>query len=202
MLRKYWPEHVLILITFLGVVGFVVGIDSIVTLTPLYLLVNIALLYARMRISKSIFLLWVTAAGIGFGAELLGVHTGILFGQYEYGSVLGPAVWGVPILVGVLWALVCSAIWSVLPSNLGIWRVALVGVVAVCYDIALEHFATRYGLWRWQGSIPISNSIGWLLVSSLIAYIYHLKDWTVEDTILARIILPVHTVFFIALLIL
>ena len=40
---------------------------------------------------------------LGFGVEVIGVETGLLFGDYEYGSGLGPKVLKVPMLMGVLW---------------------------------------------------------------------------------------------------
>src|SRR5689334_18557252 len=43
------------------------------------------------------------AAGIGFAAEVIGVHTGVPFGDYRYGSTLGARLFGVPIVVALAW---------------------------------------------------------------------------------------------------
>ena len=39
----------------------------------------------------------------GFLAELSGVHTGVLFGEYQYGEALGTPLWGIPIVMGMNW---------------------------------------------------------------------------------------------------
>ena len=46
---------------------------------------------------------WALTMFLGFGVEVIGVETGLLFGDYEYGSGLGPKVLKVPMLMGVLW---------------------------------------------------------------------------------------------------
>ena len=35
--------------------------------------------------------------------ELVGTKTGMLFGDYSYGKVLGPALQGVPLIIGINW---------------------------------------------------------------------------------------------------
>ena len=44
----------------------------------------------------------------GMTVEVIGVRTGMLFGHYEYGTVFGPRVLGVPWLIGMNWFLVLS----------------------------------------------------------------------------------------------
>jgi bisanhydrobacterioruberin hydratase len=202
MVKKYWPEVTLLLVTFVGVMIFALGSDAIIRLTPLYLLLTTALLYYRVRRSYKIIEAWTVAACVGFAAELLGVHTGLLFGEYSYGSVLGVTFGGVPLLVGVLWALVTSVLWSLLPETLGLRRVPIVGILAVVYDITLEHFATRFGLWSWDGSIPLSNALGWFIVACAIACIFHVRRYVIDRSLLSTIILPLQTVFFALLLVL
>ena len=51
------------------------------------------------------------AGAIGFGAELLGVHTGRPFGAYAYTGKLGPRVGGVPLLAAAAWALMARPAW-------------------------------------------------------------------------------------------
>ena len=40
---------------------------------------------------------------IGFGVEVVGVNTSVLFGDYKYGNLMGIKLWGVPLLIGVQW---------------------------------------------------------------------------------------------------
>lgn len=195
-IKKYWPEIVFVFFTISGIALKAIGVDYVEQLTPLYLLLNLGLLMYRYRDAHVLPLLYI-AAGIGFFAELIGVQTGLLFGDYIYGTVLGPKLFDVPIMVGVMWALVMLVIWALLPGKLGISRIPLAASIAVLYDLILEHFATRFGLWNWEGSIPLSNYIGWFIVASCIASVYHYRGYLVRTTLLAQLTLPVHIVFFL-----
>lgn len=114
----------------------------------------------------------VAAAGsIGFGSELLGVHTGRPFGPYDYSGQLGPKVAGVPLMAGAAWALLAR------PSRVA-GRLAAYGrsrpaqVVAAAagltaWDVFLDPRMVREGYWSWPGGgryegIPATNYLGWL----------------------------------------
>jgi len=49
----------------------------------------------------------------GYLIEVLGVNTGLIFGNYRYGSALGLKVWEVPLLIGVNWLILvyCTGIF-------------------------------------------------------------------------------------------
>jgi len=186
--------------TLAGIVFYAVGVYDVIKLTPLYLIGTMVLLGVYLKHEKHLWYIWASAGVIGFVAEMYGVHTGRLFGSYVYGDILGPKLYGVPLLVGLLWALVSCVIWSTLPEKLGLKRVFLLATIATIYDVALEHFATRFGLWSWQGSIPLSNGVGWFAVSLCIGLVLHIKKWRLSRTTLAILILPLQTIFFVILL--
>ena len=77
---------VLILINIIGVIGF--RTESLLplfkTLTPYNLLFTLIICFLHLprKIFISNFILLFT---IGFGVEILGVKTGLLFGNYHYG---------------------------------------------------------------------------------------------------------------------
>jgi bisanhydrobacterioruberin hydratase len=128
---------------------------------------------------------------IGMGAEIIGVQTGILFGNYSYGSVLGYKVLDTPLILGVNWFTViyCSGMSVYMLKNRQIGRtssqtggikmkysVILGGaLLATFYDWLMEPVAVRLGYWRWNGSgsIPVYNYICWFLVSTLLLTIFH-----------------------------
>ena len=60
----------------------------------LYNAAGIALL-SDLRETKPL----LAAAAIGFACEVLGVHTGIPFGSYEYTGKLGWSLFGVPLAI-------------------------------------------------------------------------------------------------------
>ena len=111
----------------------------------------------------------VGAAGaIGFGAELLGVHTGRPCGRYSYTGRLGPRVGGVPLLAAAAWALMARPAWIaagwVAPRRAP--RVALAAGALTAWDVFLDPRMAREGYWIWPGGgayegVPASNFLGW-----------------------------------------
>jgi uncharacterized membrane protein len=119
-------------------------------------------------------------AGVGFGAEVVGVHTGFPFGHYAYSGTLGARLWGVPVVVGLAWTMFA---W---PAALVARRVAagfaarvVVGAWALAsWDLFLDPQMVTAGHWRWRdpsphlpgvGIVPLTNIAGWLLVGALIS---------------------------------
>ena len=137
--------------------------------TFLYLATMIILLQLDARNC----LLFIGIGLFGFGAEILGESTGFPFGTYSYGSALGPSLFDVPIALVSAWIVV-----TVFAANVLIWaNVAkawwpVVGpIVMVAIDFLLEPVATGpMAAWSWQANgvyygVPISNFIGWFVVS-------------------------------------
>lgn len=146
-------------------------------LTPLNLLLTSALLFSFHREWNKTFLLFmIVVAVIGFCAELIGVHTGILFGSYEYGAALGIKLWDVPLLIGLNW-LILVYITGQITSYVGgsVWIKSFIGAqLMVLLDIFLEPVAMQYDFWQWaENSVPIYNYLGWFGLSFLLQYYYH-----------------------------
>lgn len=200
-------KHQLLLLTIVTIVGalaYALGYKDIIKFTPLYLLVSGGILLSGWYTDNASLRMGVTAAIIGFCAEVLGVKTGLLFGNYSYGTVLGPTLLGVPIIVGVLWAIVTMVLWAQTErfAQLGFKRIWVVAAAAVVYDVTLEHFAVRFGLWSWAGSIPLSNAAGWFGVSAVIAFVFYKQKLVLKPTKITQCILPLQTLFFLLLLVL
>lgn len=122
----------------------------------------------------------VGTAGPGVAVEVLGVHTGVPFGTYSYGTTLGPAWFGVPVVVGLAWTMLA---W---PAAIAARRLAsgfatrvLAGAWALASaDLFLDPQLVAAGQWTWHdpsphlpgvASVPLSNYGGWLLVSLLLS---------------------------------
>ena len=120
------------------------------------------------------------AAVGGFAAEVVGVHSGVPFGDYTYGSTLGPRVLGVPVLIGLAWMMVA---W---PAALVARRLVtgtaarvVVGAWALAsWDLFLDPQLVAGGGWRWHDpsphlpgvpDVPLTNYAGWLLVATLLS---------------------------------
>lgn len=120
------------------------------------------------------------AAGIGFAAEIVGVHTGVPFGTYHYTGTLGVEVAGVPIIAGLAWAMLawpCAVVAGRLAGSV-VARVVIGGWALAAWDLFLDPQMVAAGHWRWADpaphlpgvpTVPLTNYAGWLLVSMVIS---------------------------------
>ena len=100
---------------------------------------------------------WVLGAVVGYVSEVVGVNTGLLFGDYHYGTGLGWKVAGVPLLLGLLWLLMLEggAAWAVRCGARNRWSMAAVGAsLMTAVDGLLEPVAIQSGWWMWEGGTP------------------------------------------------
>jgi len=164
-------------------------------LTPFNLVVMFMLvLYTLPEKKASFFLFLAVAILTGFFTEMLGVHTGMLFGDYRYGQTLGPKVNGVPLLIGVNWFIVVyaagmfavqtrSMISRILPTHgkaafskwFGFSIVLDGALVATLFDWVMEPAAVRLGFWTWaDGHIPALNYFSWFCISLVMLFLFRL----------------------------
>ncbi|ARI77678.1 carotenoid biosynthesis protein [Halobacillus mangrovi] len=113
--------------------------------------------------------------------EHLGVAYSFLFGSYSYNTNFGIKIFDTPLTIGFAWLLImgCShELAKVITQDIG--KIArpiafiLVGaLIAVTMDLILDPVSFKVKqYWIWQGSgfyydIPLSNFIGWFLLSAL-----------------------------------
>lgn len=163
---------VLSVLYLVGIVGILLPIHpNFILLTPLNLLVSVGLvLWYHGEWQRKTVLYLLIAYLAGFGAELFGVQTGLLFGDYAYGRVLGPKIWGTPLMIGVNWLMLgyCAGILSnTLLGHRSFWlRGTLAALMMVGLDVMIEPVAMAYGFWSWEGDVvPLQNYLGWLAVA-------------------------------------
>jgi len=160
-----WLEALLLLLTVAGTV------TALARRLPL------------QNILPATFIIAVT----GGAAHALGAMTGMPFGPFTFSTTAGnelfetlpwsvPLIWIVAILNSRGVARLILRPWRKM-SAYGFWLMGLSTVLTVLFDFAFEPFASRvnhYWLWTptrfpvtWQG-VPLSNFLGWLVVSLLI----------------------------------
>jgi uncharacterized membrane protein len=136
--------------------------------------------YALAVRGPSYAMVLVIVAGLGgFAVEVLGVHTGVPFGRYRYDGGLGPAVFGVPVVIGLAWLMMahpCVVVAErVATSHAG--RIAAAAVGLAGWDVFLDPQMVDAHHWHWSDPspqlpgvdpIPLSNLGGWLLVATVI----------------------------------
>ncbi len=148
------------------------------------LAIGIVVLYAATAFAHAALtrgqpaLVAVAGAGValGFAVEVVGVHTGVPFGRYEYASSLGPTLFGVPVVIAFAWPMLA---WPAalaarrLTSSRGA-RVLLGAWALAAWDVFLDPQMVAEGRWRWFDTgahlpgvphVPISNYLGWCVVA-------------------------------------
>jgi putative membrane protein len=181
------------------------------------LLVFILILLSQQEKNSSFFVFMTAAILIGFGVEVIGVHTGWLFGKYHYTSQLGYAVFNVPLIIGVNWFIVtyCSGISikafqdkltskfpeASLESNKKIKLLSVVldgALLAVLFDWLMEPVAVKLGYWLWEGDIPFYNYFCWFVISSLLLWIFEKSRFEKRNKFAVHLLL-IQSMFFLLL---
>ncbi len=168
-------------------------------LTPYQLLSTMILILVFHRGWNDAFPIFAAAAfWIGFGSELIGIHTGDLYGDYVYGASLGPKLWDVPLVIGVNWFVLVYLTGAVFHKSIpNDYYAAFLGAVSMtALDYVMEPVAVALDFWSWKFDIiPAENYLGWMGVSFLIHLIYRKIKFEKENQ-LAAFLLVALIVFF------
>jgi bisanhydrobacterioruberin hydratase len=170
--------------------------------TPFNLILSfsmVLLFHPNFTLKTVIFLL--ICGTIGYISEILGVNTGILYGNYAYGDMLGVKLLGVPLLLFLMWAqmIYCAAMTTEKIMGFAPFFIkAIVGaLLLVGFDALLEPNAVRLHYWSWQnGVIPIYNYVCWFGVSFLLMLVYYWMHPLREENKVAVWLLIIQSIFF------
>lgn len=158
-------------------------------LTPAQLLVSLVLILGFHKGWNDAFPIFAAAAfWIGFGAELIGIHGGYLFGDYVYGPTLGPMLWEVPVVIGINWFILVyltGTVFHKVTDN--DYYAALLGATAMTViDYIMEPVAVALDMWYWKFDvIPTGNYFSWFGVAFLIHLIYRKTNFEKENPLAA-----------------
>ncbi|MDO7875113.1 carotenoid biosynthesis protein [Hymenobacter sp. ASUV-10] len=144
--------------------------------TPLTLLLSGGLLLAFQRDKSPGFWSFAISVGmLGFLVEVIGVHTSLFFGHYQYGDTLGVKVMDVPVLIGLNWLIMtysCGMLARYLPLP-ELARVLLAALLMVGFDACLEPVAGPYDFWHWTANvIPMQNFRDWFIFACLMQLLF------------------------------
>jgi bisanhydrobacterioruberin hydratase len=182
--QEYLYRYKSIVIIALLVVFYTVGVvglsmeshrESFLSLSFFNLALSFGLLLlGRNEHSFKFYVFIFVAFAVGMSAEWLGVHTGLLFGDYHYGESLGFKLYGVPVIIGINWAMLVIISASVAKRfRLHQWlQIILSTVLMVLLDVLIEPVAIVSDYWIWDGPIPMSNFVGWLIITLILQIIY------------------------------
>ena len=118
----------------------------------------------------------VLVVGPALLVEVLGVRTGVPFGDYRYTGGLGPSLLGVPVVVPLAWAMFA---YPALVVGRLLGRPWLAGAWALAsWDLFLDPQMVAAHHWRFAaGGVPVSNYLGWLAVALVLMALLARLPW-------------------------
>jgi len=128
------------------------------------------------RGSRYVLTFLATVLPIAFIAEVIGVHTGLPFGDYSYSTKLGWMLWDVPLLIPLAWFMMTYPCWLIATSmhKKPIVQISIAAWLMATWDLFLDPQMVNEGFWVWHTDsgptkqIPISNFFGWLITAAIL----------------------------------
>jgi putative membrane protein len=171
---------VVIIVYAVGIIGTLIPAarDLVVGLTPYNLLfAGIMLMSSADQRKSNFWIFLVFAFLIGYGFEVIGVKTGLIFGEYAYGKTLGFKPLDVPLVIGLNWWMLSYAFGVIARKARFENRLvlSLLGAsMMVMMDFLIEPVAVYFDYWQWENNvIPLKNYIGWWLLAFVIQMVFH-----------------------------
>lgn len=203
----------------IGSVGFLFPVmrNLFIFLIPFTLLLNFLLiLWREPQFSgkggtfRYLYYLLITYFGT-FIIEMIGVNTGVLFGNYTYGYGLGWKVFGTPLLIGVNWIVLLlgsARIATLIAEKLGkeqpnkikfLLRIFTGAMLMVLYDLVLEQVAPLMQMWSWNGGEPpLQNYLMWFFLS-IIFHAYYVWGRFLQKERISSWIFILQYLFFVVI---
>lgn len=140
------------------------------------LLLSFLVLVLSRHSKKVLFIGFLSVCfATGMIAEWIGIHTGLLFGDYQYGENLGIKIAGVPLIIGINWGVLsvssCSLVYYI---NVPKWLKAILAASFMTFlDFLIEPVAIVSDYWTWNSpEIPLFNYVCWFLISLPLHWLY------------------------------
>jgi uncharacterized membrane protein len=193
---------ILPLMYFAGLVGLQVAvlIPYFKLLVPFNLVASLVLLLLfHVQWNRSFVYYCLIAFGLGFLVEVVGVATGVIFGQYQYGATLGWKVWNVPLTIGVNWLILnyCANVVAEKTSAHFVVKAVLSAVLMTALDVFVEPVAVRLDFWSWVGDIiPARNYVGWFVTAFFMSLLFQKLVFSKQNQ-LAPLLLLLQFLFFL-----
>jgi putative membrane protein len=184
-----------------GLIGILTKTTAIdfLSLTPLNLLINATLLLFNHKNGRTIQWLVFFIIGImGFFIEVIGVNTGVIFGEYIYGTTLGWKLIETPLIIGVNWMMLTYAVVYTVGNSINntIVKSFICAAILVILDFLIEPVAIAYDFWTWSNvAVPLKNYLAWFGIGFVFSYILcHFKKES--NNALAPFLLLLQFIFF------
>ena len=177
------------------------------------------ILFTQQKPYKHFIILLVICIGMGILVEITGTQTGLFFGEYKYGDVLGPSIQQVPLIIGINWFIIIyccgisihmmlTNIIDKLAEELGGTKQSLKAIsiivdgasLAVFFDWLMEPVAIKLGYWQWSpaGQIPFYNYFCWFIISAILLMVFHFAQFDKQNKFAVNLLL-IQAMFFLLL---
>jgi putative membrane protein len=135
---------------------------------------------------------------------MIGVNTGLIFGNYSYGSGLGLKIAETPLMIGINWVLLVYCTSAITETTK--WKswitVPLAASILLIYDMILEQVAPSMDMWSWSESvIPMQNYLAWWIIAFIMHVLVKLFDFRFQNKIALPVLL-IQFIFFAVIVIL
>lgn len=171
---------VIIIFHLVGLIGFLIPVAQpyFIKLVPFHLLLMFAVIVFAYNGNVKRLSLFICGVFLcGWLVEVLGVHTGKIFGSYYYGNTLGYKIAAVPLLMGVNWVILIFSVGQMMKSlkvRNSILASVLGATALIIFDFFLEPVAMKFNYWQWDWKeIPAQNFIAWFIVSVILLKFYY-----------------------------
>lgn len=195
----------LILFYLIGAAGLLIPFSTgiFIQLTPIALLLSFGLLMLHHQngfpLKTMLVFLFIFITGIV--VEIIGVRTGIIFGNYAYASGLGIKIFETPLLIGMNWLLLVYTTATIV-QNVKFSKILQITAGAsmmLVYDLILEQVAPKMHMWSWlNDSVPYANYIAWWLIAAAFHTLIVYSGIKIKNP-LSIVVLVVQFLFFVLL---
>ncbi len=207
MKKKIPPVYAVsffVLIYIIGLVGLIYDPtrELFKSLVPVNLLFSFAgILIYHSKWSKTFILAAGLIALTGFIAEVAGVQSGLIFGEYKYGPTLGLKFMNVPLIIGINWLILVygvAALWVNTKINV-LLKSFFGALLMVFYDFVMEPVAIYLDFWHWKSvQVPVQNYLAWFFLSFIFVLFFFRMNVTTKNP-LAIALFFIQLCFFIVL---
>jgi bisanhydrobacterioruberin hydratase len=219
--KVQWATGIALLIHALGLMGMLwAETNWFARMTPINLFIMFLLVvWTQSEKKKKFYIFLILSFFIGMFSEIIGVQSGLLFGNYTYGAILGFQFAEVPLIIGLNWFVVIfSAVATIFyftgligPTNklnasstgcspIGVNILIGAAFLATFFDWIMEPVAVKLGFWAWtgEGQIPVSNYLSWFFISIILISIFRFFRIR-PDNLFAVHLLLIQMMFFMIL---
>ncbi len=127
------------------------------------------ILFCRLR-SNQLLAWFILVSFLTFAVEVVGIKTGLIFGEYRYADGFVFQLMDVPPVIGINWAVLILSAHGLVQATVRKrqWTPLITAVLIVLFDIILEPVAMKIDFWQWdKGIVPAQNYFVWFIIAFL-----------------------------------